>query len=82
MCGLRQKWNPNVGIHRICKTHKSILRGQIQSKTRYIYTNGLKIPISPDGIPMVNLAQPQTPQTGRSNDGLSNSNSETNLLKP
>jgi len=57
-CGLRELWNPNVGIQRICKMHKIILRGQIQNKCQYIEVKGMRVPISPDGIPMVNLAVP------------------------
>ena len=37
--------------------HKNILKNQIQSKCRYIEVSGMRIPVSPDGIPMVNMAQ-------------------------
>lgn len=57
-CGLRECWNPNVGIQRICIAHKIILRDQVQNSCRYIEIQGMRVPISPDGIPMVNLAQP------------------------
>ncbi|CBY41683.1 unnamed protein product [Oikopleura dioica] len=56
MCGLRDKWNKKVGIHRICTHHKLAIRDRLQGKCQYLIVGNLKIPISPDGIPMVNLA--------------------------
>ena len=35
-----------------------MLKCQIQNKCQYIDLKGMRIPISPDGIPMVNLARP------------------------
>jgi len=45
-----------VGIHRICTHHKLAIRDRLQGKCQYLIVGNLKIPISPDGIPMVNLA--------------------------
>ena len=47
-----------IGINRLCDSHKKMLKCQIQNKCQYIDLKGMRIPISPDGIPMVNLARP------------------------
>ncbi|CAG5090431.1 Oidioi.mRNA.OKI2018_I69.PAR.g12597.t1.cds [Oikopleura dioica] len=68
MCGLRNKWNKKVGVHRICTHHKLAIRDRLQGKCQYLIVGNLKIPISPDGIPMVNLATAISKTEGANNN--------------
>lgn len=38
--------------------HKNELQNMVESRVQYYEFNGHRIPISPDGIPMLNLAKP------------------------
>ena len=42
----------------MCRDHQNNLKAKIESSCKFIEIKGMKVPISPDGIPMVNLAKP------------------------
>ena len=42
----------------MCRDHQNNLKARIESGCKFIEIKGMKVPVSPDGIPMVNLAKP------------------------
>lgn len=42
----------------MCRDHQNNLKARIESSCKFIEIKGMKVPVSPDGIPMVNLAKP------------------------
>jgi len=43
--------------------HKNELQNIVESRVQYYEFNGHRIPISPDGIPMLNMAKPVSSPT-------------------
>jgi len=53
-CGLKESFKRD----RLCLSHKNELQNMIESRVQYYEINGHRIPISPDGVPMINQAKP------------------------
>ena len=57
----------------MCNDHRTNIKAKIESSCKFLEIKGMKVPISPDGIPMVNLARPinenqSTPNSPESTD--------------
>ena len=62
--------------------HKNELQNKIESRVQYYEFNGHRIPISPDGIPMLNMAKPvATPVASPFEEVLRKAKSQSNGIK-
>ena len=45
-------------MDRMCEDHRTNIQAKIASACKFVEMGGMRVPVSPDGIPMINLAKP------------------------
>lgn len=53
-CGCKSSWKTD----RLCSIHRYELHDRFTIKQKTVIINGMEVPVSPDGIPMLHWAKP------------------------
>ena len=60
-----------IGMDRMCEDHRTNIQAKIASACKFVEMGGMRVPVSPDGIPMINLAKPIQDPEANSDDNSS-----------